>query len=56
MFLDENDFRENSFFSVFGYISESAPKNIFTVLCKRYNKRGGVRHAFLENCLRKNWA
>ena len=31
MFSDENDFRENDFFSVFGYILENAPENI--LLC-----------------------
>ena len=28
MFSDENDFRENDFFSVFGCIPENAPENI----------------------------
>jgi hypothetical protein len=56
MFLDENNFRENSFFSVFGYISKNAPKNILQCYVKDITKGAGVRRAFLENCLRKNWA
>jgi hypothetical protein len=34
MFSDENYFRENYFFSVFGYISENASKNILQCCVK----------------------
>ena len=56
MFLDKNDFRKNNFFFRVWLHSGKFSEKYFTVLCKRYNKRGGVRRAFLENCLRKNWA
>ena len=55
MFSDENDFKENDFFSVFGCIPENVPENILQC-CVKDSKRGGgggVRHAFLENGLRK---
>jgi hypothetical protein len=34
MFSDENDFRENDFFSVFGCIPENAPENILQCCVK----------------------
>jgi hypothetical protein len=51
MFSNENDFRENDFFSVFGCIPKNAPENILQ--CCMKDKVEGVRHAFLENGLRK---
>ena len=44
MFSDENDFRENDIFSVFGCISENAPESIL--------QKGWGEAAFLENGLR----
>ena len=44
------------FFSVFGCISENAPENILQCCVKDRVKGEGVRRAFLENGLRKNWA
>jgi hypothetical protein len=42
MFSDENDFRENDFFSMFGCISENAPKNILQCCMKdRVEAAGG---------------
>ncbi len=52
MFSDKNDFRENDFFSVFDRI----PENILQCYVKDRAEGVGVRRAFLENGLRKNWA
>jgi hypothetical protein len=40
MFLDENDFKENDFFSVFGCILENTPENILQ--CYAKNRAEGV--------------
>jgi hypothetical protein len=55
MFSDENYFRENYFFSVFGCIPENVSKNILQCCVKDRVEGAGVRHAFLENGLQKNW-
>ncbi len=34
MFSNKNDFRENDFFSVFGYITENVPENILQCCVK----------------------
>ena len=41
------------FFSVFGCIPENAPENILQCRVKDRAEGVGVRHAFLENGLRK---
>ena len=41
MFLDENDFRENDFFSVFDCILENDQKNILQCYAKNRVKRAG---------------
>jgi hypothetical protein len=59
MFSDENDFRENDYFFlffVFGCIPENALENILQCYAKDRAEGAGVRCAFLENGLRKNWA
>jgi hypothetical protein len=39
MFANENDFRENNFFPVFGCIPENSPKNILQYLVQRKMKK-----------------
>ena len=50
MFSDENDFRENDFFSMFGCISEIALKNILQYCAK--DKAEGVEG---EACIFGKW-
>ena len=50
MFSDENDFRENDFFSMFGCISKNAPENILQC-CMKDRARG----AGGEACVFGKW-
>jgi hypothetical protein len=43
------------FFSMFGCIPKNVPKNILQCCAKDRAKGAGVRRAFLENGLQKNW-
>ena len=54
MFSDENDFKENDFFFVFGWILKNVPKNILQCYAKDKAEGEGVRHVFLKIYLRKN--
>ena len=51
MFSDENDFKENDFFSVFGCIPENVPENILQC-CVKDSKRGGGGG---ETCVFGKW-
>ena len=57
MFSNENDFRENDFFSVFGCIPENASKNILQCCVK--DRAGGVEGdacVFGKWFIKKNFA
>jgi hypothetical protein len=57
MFSNENDFRENDFFFPCLVAFRKMLRKIFYNIVRNIEQKGrGVRRAFLENGLRKNWA